>query len=65
MEVAEVEVGQSLCFTSRIDDQKGPIIRVTEVSGLTVTGVVLEAKESPYTVGLPFHGLIRFFEKEE
>lgn len=65
MNVAEVEVGQTLYYTSRLDGQQGPTIRVTAIHGMSLEGIVLDAKESPFTVGLPFIALIRDFSKEE
>ena len=65
MDVDKVEVGQTLYHTSRIDGQQGPTVRVTAIQGRCLEGIVLDAKESPYTVGLPFIGLIRDFSEEE
>ncbi len=65
MNIDEVEVGQTLYYTSKIDGQQGPTVRVTAIHGFSLEGIVLDAKESPFTVGLPFIGLIRDFSKEE
>ncbi len=65
MELHEAEVGQTLDHTSKHDGPQGPTVRVTAIHGFSLEGVVLDAKESPYTVGLPFIGLIQDFSKEE
>jgi len=65
MEIAEAKIGQTLYYTSRIDGQQGPTVRVTAIHGRSLEGIVLDAKESPYTVGLPFIGLTESFSKKE
>jgi len=65
MNIDEVEVGQALYHTSKCDGQQGPTVRVTAIFDWCLEGIVLDAKESPFTVGLPFIALIRDFSKEE
>lgn len=65
MDIAQVEVGQTLYHTSKIDGQRGPTVRVTAIHGFSLEGIVLDAVESPLTVGLPYIALIRDFSKEE
>lgn len=63
--IGELHEGDTLRFRSHKPfPANGPIIRITEFqrSGDLVTGTVLDAGDSPYTVGLPFHGMTRYFE---